>query len=67
MMIRHFINYGYQPILLVGGATGLIGDPDGKKQERITKTTEEVQQNVDGILAQYRQIFAGLELDTVNN
>ncbi len=31
MMARHFIEYGHKAILLVGGATGMIGDPDGKK------------------------------------
>ena len=67
MMIRHFINYGYKPILLVGGATGLIGDPDGKKQERDLKTVEEVQKNVDGLVAQYQNIFNGHEFDLVNN
>ena len=32
MMVRQFMTHGYKAILLVGGATGLIGDPDGKKQ-----------------------------------
>ena len=67
MMIRHFIHHGYKPILLAGGATGLIGDPDGKKQERHLKTPEEIAHNVEGILAQYRQIFAGQELPMVDN
>ncbi len=67
MMIRHFINYGYKPILLVGGATGMIGDPDGKKQERNLKTTEEIQRNVDGITEQYKRIFDGQSFDLVNN
>ncbi|NCU30527.1 tyrosine--tRNA ligase [Candidatus Saccharibacteria bacterium] len=67
MMIRHFINHGYKPILLVGGATGMIGDPDGKKQERDLKTPEEVQHNVDGLVAQYKQIFDGETFDLVNN
>ncbi len=67
MMIRHFIAHGYKPILLVGGATGLIGDPDGKKQERDLKTPEEVQKNVDGLVAQYHQIFNGEQFEIVNN
>ena len=33
MLVRQFIEHGYTPILLIGGATGMIGDPDGKKQE----------------------------------
>lgn len=67
MMIRHFINYGYKPILLVGGATGMIGDPDGKKQERELKTVEEVQRNVDGIVTQYKRLFDGQTFEIVNN
>ena len=31
MMVRHFIDHGHRAVLLVGGATGMIGDPDGKK------------------------------------
>ena len=34
MMLKHFQNAGHQPIILVGGATGMIGDPSGKSQER---------------------------------
>lgn len=67
MMIRHFIDHGYKPILLVGGATGLIGDPDGKKQERDLKTTEEVQKNVAGLTEQYKRIFNGQTFEIVDN
>lgn len=67
MMILHFINHGHKPILLAGGATGLIGDPDGKKQERDLKSPEEVQHNVDGLVAQYKQIFSGHSFEIVNN
>lgn len=31
MLVRHFIDHGHKAFLLVGGATGMIGDPDGKK------------------------------------
>jgi tyrosyl-tRNA synthetase len=34
MMLKHFQNAGHRPIVLVGGATGMIGDPSGKSQER---------------------------------
>ena len=67
MMVRHFIDYGYKPILLVGGATGLIGDPDGKKQERDLKTVEEVEKNVQDLSKQYETIFAGKNFEIVNN
>lgn len=67
MMVRVFIKHGYKPILLVGGATGLIGDPDGKAQERDLKTPEEITKNKRAIEAQYRQIFSGQSFKVVDN
>lgn len=67
MMIWHFINHGYRPILLVGGATGMIGDPDGKRQERDLKSTDEVQKNVAGLTQQYKRIFQGQTFELVDN
>ncbi|NCU37466.1 tyrosine--tRNA ligase [Candidatus Saccharibacteria bacterium] len=67
MMIRHFMNHGHNAILLVGGATGLIGDPDGKKQERELKSVEEIAANVRGIVAQYKHVFAGQQFEIVDN
>lgn len=67
MMVRQFMEYGYKAILLVGGATGLIGDPDGKKQERDLKTREIVAANVAGITAQYKHLFAGMNFEVVDN
>ena len=67
MMVRHFIDYGYKAILLVGGATGMIGDPDGKKQERDLKTLDEIAKNKAGIAAQYKKVFAGKDFEIVDN
>lgn len=67
MMVRHFIDYGHKAILLVGGATGMIGDPDGKKQERDLKTLEEIAHNKSAIAGQYRQVFAGKDFEIVDN
>lgn len=67
MMIRHFINHGHTPVLLVGGATGMIGDPDGKKQERDLKTVDEIDANKAGLVKQYSTIFDGHEFDLVDN
>src|SRR6476620_11803995 len=57
MMIRHMIDHGHKAILLVGGATGMIGDPDGKKQERDLKTLDEIDRNKRGIAEQYKTVF----------
>ncbi|NCU38136.1 tyrosine--tRNA ligase [Candidatus Saccharibacteria bacterium] len=67
MMIRHFIEHGHKAILLVGGATGMIGDPDGKKQERDLKTLDEIAKNRAAIKGQYEQIFAGQNFEIVDN
>jgi tyrosyl-tRNA synthetase len=67
MMVRHFINYGHKAYLLVGGATGLIGDPDGKSTERSSKTVDEIAKNKAGIAAQYSQVLAGSEFTVVDN
>jgi tyrosyl-tRNA synthetase len=67
MMIRRFIAHGHKATLLVGGATGMIGDPDGKSEERHLKTLDEVDHNKAGIAAQYRELFDGLEFEVVDN
>lgn len=67
MMVRHFIDHGHQAYLLVGGATGIIGDPDGKKQERELKSMDEIDRNKKGIAGQYKTIFADQEFELVDN
>lgn len=67
MMVRHMIDHGHQAYLLVGGATGMIGDPDGKKDERNLKTLDEIAKNKAGIAAQYKTAFAGKEFTIVDN
>jgi tyrosyl-tRNA synthetase len=67
MMIRHMMNHGHKAVLLVGGATGMIGDPDGKKTERSLKTVEEITHNKNALAAQYKQVFAGQDFEVVDN
>lgn len=67
MMVRHFIKHGHKAILLVGGATGVIGDPDGKAQERNLKSLDEIAKNKAGISAEYKRVFAGLDFELVDN
>jgi len=67
MMVRHFIAHGHKAYLLVGGATGMIGDPDGKKQERSLKQLEEITSNKRGIAAEYEQVFDGMDFTLVDN
>lgn len=57
LTLRRFQMHGHRPIVLVGGATGLIGDPSGKSEERKLLTLETVQKNVEGIKKQMASIF----------
>lgn len=57
LTLKRFQNHGHRPIVLVGGATGLIGDPSGKKEERKLQTLEMVQHNVDCLKEQLKAIF----------
>ena len=63
LTLRRFQTHGHRPILLVGGATGMIGDPSGRSEERQLQTTEQVEKNVEGITAQMKRIF---DFDTEN-
>lgn len=47
MMLLHFQQSGHKPIALVGGATGMVGDPSGKSQERNLLNEETLQHNLD--------------------
>ena len=52
MMLRHLQRCGHKPIILVGGATGMIGDPSGKSQERNLLDAETLYHNQECIKAQ---------------
>lgn len=67
MMVKTFIKHGHRPVLLVGGATGLIGDPDGKTEERSLKSVEEIAFNKAAIVAQYHRLFGDTDLQIVDN
>src|SRR6056300_1662241 len=48
MMLKHMQRAGHKPIALVGGATGMVGDPSGKSDERQLLSVEQIQANIDG-------------------
>ena len=52
MMLRHFQRCGHKPLALVGGATGMIGDPSGKSQERNLLDEETLRHNQECIKKQ---------------
>ena len=52
MMLKHLQECGHKPLALVGGATGMIGDPSGKSQERVLLTEDILRHNVECIKKQ---------------
>src|SRR6476469_2486406 len=57
MVLVHLQRYGHRPIALVGGGTGMIGDPSGKSTERTLLTAEQVAANADGIRSQLERFL----------
>lgn len=67
MFVRRFVQHGHRAVLLVGGATGLIGDPDGKAEERNLKTYEEIERNKQKLTDQFRNLLQNADFDLVDN
>ena len=65
MMLRHFQRCGHKPLALIGGATGMIGDPSGKSQERNLLTEEILRHNVACIKEQLSR-FLNFDGDSAN-
>ena len=57
MMLRHFQRCGHKPVVLVGGATGMIGDPSGKSQERNLLSVEQIEKNLAGLKKQLERLI----------
>lgn len=57
MVLKRFQLAGHRPVILIGGATGTIGDPSGRQTERSLQTMEQVQANVDALTAQMNKLF----------
>jgi len=61
LILMHFQKFGHRPIVLVGGATGMIGDPSGKSNERNLLSKEELDKNIKGI---HNQLSKFLDFDS---
>ena len=58
MVMAQLQRLGHKPIVLVGGATGMIGDPSGKSEERLLLGVEKLKENLDGLKAQLSRFFS---------
>lgn len=65
MMLRLFQHCGHKPLALIGGATGMIGDPSGKSQERNLLNEETLAHNINGIKKQLER-FLDFDSDAPN-
>src|SRR5687768_5132134 len=52
MSLARLQRFGHSPIAIVGGGTGMIGDPSGKSQERVLLSPDQIEANLDGIRQQ---------------
>ena len=57
LLLIHFQKAGHKPIALVGGATGMVGDPSGKSEERNLLSEEQLQKNIAGVKAQLERFL----------
>lgn len=66
MLVKHLIEHGHNGVVLVGGATGMIGDPK-QDVERDLKTLDEIEVNKKGIADDFRRALAGKDFELVDN
>ena len=57
LLLVHLQKAGHKPIALVGGATGMVGDPSGKSEERNMLSEEELNKNITGVKAQLEKFL----------
>ena len=68
LTLKRFAKYGHKPVVLVGGGTGIIGDPSGRSEERQLQSLETIAENAKKLENQLRNIFRGDEnIKFVNN
>lgn len=67
LILRHFIEAGHRVILLIGGGTGMIGDPGGRSTERNLLDAETVARNAENIEKQAKRLFGAGDFTLLNN
>ncbi len=67
MMLKRFQMAGHRAHILIGGGTGSIGDPSGKKSERTLQTMEQVRHNEEALTGQMKALFGKDNITIVNN
>ncbi|MBU9789786.1 tyrosine--tRNA ligase [Lentilactobacillus sp. G22-6] len=68
MILKRFQLAGHHPVIVIGGGTGAIGDPSGKKSERVLQTMDQVKHNEAALTAQMEKLFGqDGKFEIVNN
>jgi tyrosyl-tRNA synthetase len=67
LVLRRFVEDGHRVILLLGGGTGMIGDPSGKSEERTLLDEEALAHNLEGLKKQAAQLFSSGNFEMMNN
>lgn len=67
IVLRRFLEAGHRVILLIGGGTGMIGDPSGKNEERVLLDEATLRRNLVGIQYQAKKLFASGDFRMANN
>ena len=67
LVLRRFVEAGHKLIILVGGGTGMIGDPSGKSAERVFLADEVVARNTEALHCQFSRFLGGVDFEMVNN
>lgn len=57
MILKHFQLAGHQPVVVIGGGTGMIGDPSGRSSERQLQSVDQINANAQKLSDQMRQLF----------
>ncbi|MDN6043226.1 MAG: tyrosine--tRNA ligase [Lactobacillus sp.] len=67
MIMKRFQLAGYHPVILIGGATGAIGDPSGRSTERVLQDPEQIHKNEQALTAQMEKLFGRENFEIDNN
>lgn len=67
LVLRRFVEDGHKLIIIVGGGTGMVGDPGGKSAERNLLSDETVDANAKALRAQFSQLLGSVDFEMVNN